>query len=96
MTDTMEQLWWDENFILKRIAEQKQYLDELLDRFYTGGVTVSRYSELAASAMDVYRIMEERLRAIKSLEGYECSKFLIDLERYAELEKQFGINGVPI
>lgn len=48
---TANDLWNDPKFIIKRIEEQENYLKELVEKFFTDGITTDRYEKLKSSAL---------------------------------------------
>lgn len=59
-SETAIELWHDLNFISQRIAEQKDYLDDLNTRYRKGHMDLDRKLELYASAAMVGKVFALR------------------------------------
>ena len=62
MTKTAEQLWWDKEFIARRIKEQLVYIElRMLSKW------VPRDTEVLASADYILKRLQKQLEKIKQL-----------------------------
>ena len=61
---TYKQLYWDEDFIKKRVKEQKEYIYQLQIRI----ITPLRFTTLYTSACHILLRLERQLKNIQKLE----------------------------
>lgn len=70
MTKTAHQLWWDKEFIERRIKEQEEYLGEVECKYQDmekrGGMT-KRGDEVFNSGLYVYKRLQRQLERINKL-----------------------------
>lgn len=55
-------LWFDDNFLVKRLNEQEHYLLMLQHRLWMGELTYRRYEELRDSALFVKARIEHQFK----------------------------------
>lgn len=63
-TPIAKELWFSRKFILKRLMEQKEYIENVQERYSKGKINLQRKLELVCSAIDVRKILELRLKEI--------------------------------
>lgn len=59
---TICELWFNDDFLVKRLREQDYYLIELQERLWSGSITYRRYEELRDSALFVKSQIEHQLK----------------------------------
>lgn len=59
---TICELWFNDEFLVKRYKEQELYLIDLQERLWNGNITYSRYEELRDSALFVKARIEHQLK----------------------------------
>lgn len=69
---TYDQLWWDEEFVQKRIEEQQIYIMGVDIRWYRSSITNQQHVDLRESGCDVLLRFKAQLKEIQKLKGHCC------------------------